>query len=264
MSTVNDICLMFLLVLTLYSNFVLTIDNSVSLFKKASVSDSGSENNANKNKALNSPIIKPSDVENPETKLESKISEYALEGGGVPQQTSSTLISNINVELEGESHSKGSKGRKGVAHEGSSVVPRKGVDNSEAQSVSNISPGNISLLESPTTSPVKISSKSNSSEVKHNSTNQTTPPHEEVTHQIIQAKKPEVVSDLGDANEFDTYTIIKTSTTGEDYVIIGIVIVIGIWFSVFGALIFYRRAGEYWDRRHYRRMDFLVEGMYND
>lgn len=260
MLTVSD-GFVILVVLTIHSKYVFSIDN---IDVKGNPQDhsikspSGNINDANKDGN-----VKPPDIQKSETKVGNRISEYSLEGGGVTKQISTALINNVHVESEGESHSKGSKGRKGVAHQGSSIVPRKGVDNSEALSVDNDHLGSISALESSSTTVGKIVSGLNATEVKQYATNQTTQ-FEEVTQQIIQAKKPEVVSDLGDADDFETYTIIKTSTTGEDYVIIGIVIVIGIWFSVFGALIFYRRAGEYWDRRHYRRMDFLVEGMYND
>lgn len=211
-----------------------------------------------------------------------ELTEFAMEGGGIgfPLQNSS-VKSRDDDFFDEVFHNKGSKGRKGVNFPSLSVVPRMEV---AVDQLVHLQSNNTTTIETPAalqnTSPLINSSSSN------NNTKTTTdrkPPLSSdynlvnKTQEKIQmqdkpsgvsntshSKKPEYVSDEKDDDDFDKYSIIHTSTTGEDYVIIGIVIVIGIWFSVFGALIFYRRAGEYWDRRHYRRMDFLVEGMYND
>lgn len=171
-----------------------------------------------------------------------------MEGGGkeTPDHVSIASPDSSNSESEnhdGDVHTSGSKGRKGVPQI-SSVVPRKGVPEDGGNKSVTLDNAEHSSLNTPSESTQTLKTPS--------------------PHVPGHNKKPEYVSDKEDVDDFDKYSIIKTSTTGEDYVIIGIVIVIGIWFSVFGGLIFYRRAGEYWDRRHYRRMDFLVEGMYND
>uniref|UniRef100_A0A1B6KZF1 Uncharacterized protein n=1 Tax=Graphocephala atropunctata TaxID=36148 RepID=A0A1B6KZF1_9HEMI len=196
------------------------------------------------------------------------IPQIAMEGGGVVQPASTlgnpALAGNSTV-IEDGTHTKGSKGRKGVdENQVPSVVARKGVnqegsDHHSAGNNSLISENPTILKESTlpmnTEKPVLLNITEYQAQGKTNKLN-------EKNQKVSHAKKPDFVSDEGDTEDNDRY--IKSSTTGEDYVVIGIVIVIGIWFSVFGALIFYRRAGEYWDRRHYRRMDFLVEGMYND
>lgn len=219
----------------------------------------------------------PNDLEVPKV-VNKELTEFALEGGGigVPSQNLSVKHRDGGV-FDDEFHNKGSKGRKGVTFPGSSVVPRKGVSVAVDQLVnlpSNNS-ANINTFsnKSLAINNTKIVIDSNAS-IGLSINPDFTKPQEKIKVQenpnvilnrsASHSRKPEYVSDKKDVDEFEKYSIIKTSTTGEDYVIIGIVIVIGIWFSVFGALIFYRRAGEYWDRRHYRRMDFLVEGMYND
>lgn len=212
------------------------------------------------------------------TTVSKELTEFAMEGGGIgfPLQNSSVKSRDDKVF-----HIKASKGRKGVNFPVSSVVPQKGA--AAVDQLGNFLFNNTTI-ETPAdqrNSSRLVNSLSSSNNTK--TATDSKPPlsfnferinkaQEKVQMQdkpigvlnTTHSKKPEYVSDEKDDDDFDKYSIIKTSTTGEDYVIIGIVIVIGIWFSVFGALIFYRRAGEYWDRRHYRRMDFLVEGMYND
>lgn len=216
------------------------------------------------------------------TTVRKELTEFAMEGGGIgiPLQNSS-LQSQDDKVFDEVFHIKGSKGRKGVNFPGSSVVPRMEV---AVDQLVHLTSNNTTTIETPAalrnSSPL-VNSLSSNNNTK--TTMDSKPPlsndfklinktQEKIEMQekpsgvfnTSHSKKPEYVSDEKDDYDFDKYSIIQTSTTGEDYVIIGIVIVIGIWFSVFGALIFYRRAGEYWDRRHYRRMDFLVEGMYND
>lgn len=217
------------------------------------------------------PIGKPSsELGQPENIVSDNITpQLALEGGGIVDLTSTVKpndgLTDIGMTGGDTDHSKGSKPRKGVQLPSSSV-PRKGVDPLGALNVSQSSVGVTSdpikestfAISDSQTSAIKIEMEP----LKIKPDQQQ--PNENLTPKISHHKKPVVVTDIEDVDDFEKYPIIQTSTTGEDYIIIGIVIVLGIWCSIFGALIFYRRAGEYWDRRHYRRMDFLVEGMYND
>jgi len=193
--------------------------------------------------------------------------KFVLEGGDIVDLTSTAQPSSSLLETEtgddSANHSKGSKPRKGVQHPGSSIVPRKGVDPLGAFN------SNQSSSSATTGSTKEATIGDSQTALNKSELIKVQPVHPQVNEQpttkkIPHPKKPVVVTDIEDVDDFEKYPIIQTSTTGEDYIIIGIVIVLGIWCSIFGALIFYRRAGEYWDRRHYRRMDFLVEGMYND
>ncbi|XP_071566065.1 uncharacterized protein [Temnothorax nylanderi] len=49
-----------------------------------------------------------------------------------------------------------------------------------------------------------------------------------------------------------------------DYIVPVIITIVAL--PILGAMIFvlYRRGRDCWDKRHYRRMDFLIDGMYND
>jgi len=234
------------------------------------IDDSRINSGERTNNAQNEPvsIVIPLDSTSEQNKpVPNKRPDFVLEGGGVVEP-SSINVTNVDqaamIKNGDSSQPTGSKGRKGVKYPGSSV-PRKGAvplvevpANNSGMSVLT----NDQVMKD-LSRPTSVSRPSESPSMGNSDQHVDNQSHEKPLHKA-RVKKPEVVSDADDADEFDKYTIIKTSTTGEDYVIIGIVIVIGIWFSVFGALIFYRRAGEYWDRRHYRRMDFLVEGMYND
>ncbi|XP_054267325.1 uncharacterized protein LOC128989457 [Macrosteles quadrilineatus] len=201
----------------------------------------------------------------PLTTLNSGTSQLIVEGGGIVDLTTAQpndSLLNIEAADSSATHSKGSKPRKGVQDPGSSVVPRKGVDPLGAINANQSSEGTSSPIKELTNVNVDTKTPLNKSDSPIKTNDQEHSEH--TTHRITHPRKPVVVTDLEDVDDFEKYPIIQTSTTGEDYIIIGIVIVLGIWCSIFGALIFYRRAGEYWDRRHYRRMDFLVEGMYND
>lgn len=135
--------------------------------------------------------------------------------------------------------------RKGAQN--SSVVPRKGVptDKSHEETDSNIHRTTINTNK--TMQPAKEEGVTS----------------QENTLSKVIKKKP-VTSDKDSVDDDDSHSYSESSSTGQDYMLTGVLIFVCIWASIFGALFFYKRAGEFWDRRHYRRMDFLVEGMYND
>lgn len=49
-----------------------------------------------------------------------------------------------------------------------------------------------------------------------------------------------------------------------DYVIPVVLVIMAIPLVIVLALFLYRKGSEFWERRHYRRMDFLIDGMYNE
>lgn len=91
-----------------------------------------------------------------------------------------------------------------------------------------------------------------------------------VTASSIQEHKPKptvtVIESNNDKQAFIPH--IKGSRLGMpkkiDYVLPVIVTLIAL--PVLGAIIFmvYKQGRDCWDKRHYRRMDFLIDGMYND
>lgn len=91
-----------------------------------------------------------------------------------------------------------------------------------------------------------------------------------VTTSSVQEHKPKptatVIESNNDKQAFIPHT--KGSRLGMpkkiDYVLPVIVTLIAL--PVLGAIIFmvYKQGRDCWDKRHYRRMDFLIDGMYND
>lgn len=85
----------------------------------------------------------------------------------------------------------------------------------------------------------------------------------------IPKPKPTVTTvDESEINEFIPLLRTKNPSLGMpkkiDYIVPIIITIIAL--PILGAVIFviYRRGRDCWDKRHYRRMDFLIDGMYND
>lgn len=85
----------------------------------------------------------------------------------------------------------------------------------------------------------------------------------------IPKPKPTVTTvDGPEVNESRPSSRTKSSSLGMprkiDYIAPVIITIIAL--PILGAAIFmlYRRGRDCWDKRHYRRMDFLIDGMYND
>lgn len=49
-----------------------------------------------------------------------------------------------------------------------------------------------------------------------------------------------------------------------DYVVPVVLVIMTIPLVIVLALFLYKKGSEFWERRHYRRMDFLIDGMYNE
>jgi hypothetical protein len=49
-----------------------------------------------------------------------------------------------------------------------------------------------------------------------------------------------------------------------DYVIPVVLVIMAVPLVIVLALFLYKKGSEFWERRHYRRMDFLIDGMYNE
>ncbi|KOC71092.1 hypothetical protein WH47_01735 [Habropoda laboriosa] len=106
-----------------------------------------------------------------------------------------------------------------------------------------------------------------------NSTNvsQKLPTNVPATASVIQEHKPKPTATVIDEPNSDKQAFIphiKGSRLGMpkkiDYVLPVIVTLIAL--PVLGAIIFmvYKQGRDCWDKRHYKRMDFLIDGMYND
>jgi hypothetical protein len=49
-----------------------------------------------------------------------------------------------------------------------------------------------------------------------------------------------------------------------DYVIPVVLVILAVPLFVVLAVVFYKKSLEFWERRHYRQMDFLIDGIYKD
>lgn len=86
----------------------------------------------------------------------------------------------------------------------------------------------------------------------------------------IPKPKPTVttVDEIDEINESIPLSRTKNPPLGMprkmDYIVPVIITIVAL--PILGAAIFvlYRRGRDCWDKRHYRRMDFLIDGMYND
>jgi len=56
----------------------------------------------------------------------------------------------------------------------------------------------------------------------------------------------------------------STDLSRNDYVIPVVLVIMAIPLVIVLALFLYKKGSEFWERRHYRRMDFLIDGMYNE
>lgn len=85
----------------------------------------------------------------------------------------------------------------------------------------------------------------------------------------VPKPKPTVTTvDEPEINESISFSQTKNPSLGMlrkiDYIVPVIITIVIL--PILGAVIFvlYRRGRDCWDKRHYRRMDFLIDGMYND
>lgn len=99
--------------------------------------------------------------------------------------------------------------------------------------------------------------------------NHTTMPNSSHIEKHIPKSKPTVTTvDGPESNESRLPLRTKNPPLGMprkiDYIVPVIITIIAL--PILGAAIFvlYRRGRDCWDKRHYRRMDFLIDGMYND
>jgi len=102
----------------------------------------------------------------------------------------------------------------------------------------------------------------------HLDINNTTKPSLHVEKHIPKPKPTVTTVDGPEINESIPLLRTKNLPLGMprkiDYIVPVIITIVAL--PILGAAIFvlYRRGRDCWDKRHYRRMDFLIDGMYND
>lgn len=134
-----------------------------------------------------------------------------------------------------------------------------------ASSVIVTSPNtNLSSQESFPPTPVNVSSPevTTSQQVSAKPVTSTSTPK--------RKNKPDVTYDENDLPRDENGTLIlpKESLIGSgpsfDYIVPIVIALLAVPFVAVVGVFFYKKLRDFWDRRHYRRMDFLIDGMYND
>jgi hypothetical protein len=133
------------------------------------------------------------------------------------------------------------------------------VKNITAEQLKNCTCCQVELKTSSTPTPVTQQVEVQSSDVTANVTKTTamaevTPAPTVAPSPVPHHHKPNVTSDVPEQ---------QVPAKQEDYVIpvVGIIFAIPL-IIILGALV-YKKGADLWERRHYRRMDFLIDGIYN-
>ncbi|KAJ8870971.1 hypothetical protein PR048_027273 [Dryococelus australis] len=96
----------------------------------------------------------------------------------------------------------------------------------------------------------------------NNSISKSDAPHNIHNSIVKKVLKPATTTGIDESKEqfFPT----DTPASKGDYIIPIIGIILAVPMVVILFMFFYKRSAEFWERRHYKRMDFLIDGMYND
>ncbi|XP_069679077.1 serine-rich adhesin for platelets-like [Periplaneta americana] len=175
--------------------------------------------------------------------------------------------------------------RKGVYNK---IVPRKGVESTFPESTSTSSQesteenveeeGNatismkndtsttlsVNLLPSDTATPGLVNATVNHSIGNISSLLNTT-----ATSPVPPKRnKPQVTLDVGNDSpaNLSTQQLLSHSkdSNKSDYIVPIVGIILAVPLVIVLIVVLYKKGSEFWERRHYRRMDFLIDGMYND
>lgn len=80
---------------------------------------------------------------------------------------------------------------------------------------------------------------------------------------LKKKSKPLVTSDT-DSEQKQQKIPQSSSAEKSDFVIPVVVLILAVPIVIVLAMLFYRKGTEFWERRHYSKMDFLIDGMYNE
>ncbi|PSN48888.1 hypothetical protein C0J52_09657 [Blattella germanica] len=134
------------------------------------------------------------------------------------------------------------------------------------KNVTNITPSNNSLPVSEASSP---SASNNNNTLNSSSTNASKTTPTPTPPPIVRNKKPLITSDI----PYDTSTNVssnqqpvpeKNTQYKSDYVVPVVGIILALPLIIILVIVLYKKGSEFWERRHYRRMDYLIDEMYNE
>ncbi|XP_050299576.1 uncharacterized protein LOC126738347 [Anthonomus grandis grandis] len=141
-----------------------------------------------------------------------------------------------------------------VEHHGK-IVPKKGVNLSEAPP---ILPPNISVSVGPLVDKSNSSAKVNVTDVPKKPL--FTEPEDDTNLNITDNKEHENILTI---DQIDPVMANKKSNR-SDYVVLIVAVILSVPLIAFLMSIIYKRSQDWWQHRYYKRMDFLIEGMYHN
>lgn len=157
----------------------------------------------------------------------------------------------------------------------SKVKPRKGVDFNTLNSSANTSANSTTIKDSaaaqPSTSTTTTTTKATTTKFVPHKPKVTVGSDEEgpPPRLFINGKEilPKNTSTANKKNVMDDENVIITNRRvdkGSYYVLPIVLTILAVPLLAIILTVVYKRGSEWWQHRHYRRMDFLIDGMYNN
>ncbi|KAJ8675508.1 hypothetical protein QAD02_011294 [Eretmocerus hayati] len=203
------------------------------------------------------------------TESHSKLKEIVIEGQTAPHQDETILSVPERFNSSKEVVKKGSKARKGAIDKSAEKIDPI---NSKTVIVPLETVNNRKNMTLPAVKKLPV----NVSKVSKNFDNVNLSPVSEVILKGAEAEvkkpvgKPKPVFTESDGKAPDgpipaSPTRASLSTPSKiDYIVPAAITLTALPLLGAAFLVLYRRGRDYWDKRHYRRMDFLIDGMYNE
>ena len=150
------------------------------------------------------------------------------------------------------------------------IVRKNGATFSSENSEGDISPVQSKLQTNNTEQNFKNSGTMKDSKKSSSSTAASTKNSLQSSNKPLRKHKPKPRVTVGelDVDEPIPASPTKTSPLGTprkiDYIIPAVITLTALPLLGITFYVLYKRGRDFWDKRHYRRMDFLINGMYNE
>lgn len=192
----------------------------------------------------------------------------------VQQLNASDISNSSRITLKNESNDY-NVGRNNT----SKIVPRKGADissvtfheNESVVNVSGVTEENHMITASPSTVQPNLTITMRPNATTENSTllHQNATSNSKMNMHVVK-HKPKPTATIG-SNDMDAPMPVFSSkgsffgmSKKMDYILPVVVTLVILPLLIAVSYVVYRKGRDCWDKRHYRRMDFLIDGMYND
>lgn len=194
---------------------------------------------------------------NATTKVNDTISTKGLNDNGSVTKTSNKTDNNVKDSKETKPVVEEMDINAGVSENvGKSSVGKKGVSFSDTDSAEYITNQTTSAIKS-TSAPIVTKPKATTKPPPVPKKPLTTQ-HDEIPNDS-QSKKPEPDPKLSNMDAF-----LEKKSNRANYVIPIVAVILSVPLVAIIISVLYKRGQDWWQHRNYRRMDFLIEGMYNN